>query len=358
MTHADRRSLAAGALRAEGLDALLVTRLTNIRYLTGFTGTTAFLVLADDPVLVVDFRYADQVTAEVPDVEIRTVQSSRELWPAVKRLLAESNWSRIGLEGEQLTLQQYLELTSSDGGIAWLPTSGLVERQRRIKEPEELDALREAIRITDAAMEGLLGILRPGLTEHAVAGEIERLQRSLGGERSASEIIVASGPRSALPHGIASGRVIRSNEPVMFDLGTVVGGYLADLTRTVHLGPAPEPFRRIYEVVLEAQGSAEAAIRPGLTGREVDAVARDVIADAGFGDRFGHSLGHSIGLDNHETPLLSPHDETPLEPGMVYTVEPGIYVPGVGGVRIENVVVVTDDGCEVLTQHPKDLIEL
>ena len=358
MNHADRRKRARDELRAHELDALLITRVTNIRYLTGFTGTTAFLVFASEPVLVVDFRYAEQVENEVSGIEIRTVQSSRELWPAIKRLLTEGEWSRIGLEGDQLTLQQYLELSSLDGGVEWVPTSGLVERLRRRKDADELEALRSAIRITDEAMSDLLGILEPGMTEHRVAGEIERLQRSKGGERSASEIIVASGARSALPHGIATERVIGANEPVMFDLGTVVDGYLADLTRTVHLGPASEEFRRIYDVVLEAQSTAEAAVRPGRTGREVDAVARDVIAAHGFGDRFGHSLGHSIGLDNHETPLLSPFDDTVLEPGMVYTVEPGVYVPGLAGVRIENVVVVTEDGCEVLTQNPKELIEL
>jgi Xaa-Pro aminopeptidase len=358
MNYAERRSRVHADLAAEGLDGLLVTRLTNIRYLTGFSGTTAFLVFATEPVLAVDFRYAEQAAGEVSDVEVQTVQSSRELWPAVKRLLGEGRWSRIGLEAEQLTLQQYLELTGSDGTVEWQPTSGLVERRRRVKEPEELAAIREAIRITDEAMSDLIELLEPGTTEQRVAGEIERLQRAKGGERSASEIAVASGPRTALPHGMPSGRVLGVNEPVMFDLGTVVRGYLADLTRTIYLGPAPDEFRRIYEIVLAAQRAAEAAVRPGLTGREVDAVARDLIGEAGYGDRFGHSLGHSIGLDNHEQPLLSPHDETPLEPGMVYTVEPGIYVPGFAGVRIEDVVVVTDDGCEVLTESSKELIEL
>jgi Xaa-Pro aminopeptidase len=358
MNYADRRARAQDELRAQGLGGLLVTRLTNIRYLTGFSGTTAFLLLSEEPVLVVDFRYAEQVANEVAGLPVRTVQSSRELWPAVKRMLAESGWSRIGLESEQLTLRQYLELSGADGGIEWVPTAGLVEGLRRRKDADELAAIREAISITDAAMQDLLGVIEPGMSEHRVAGEIERLQRAKGGERSASEIIVASGPRSALPHGIASDRVIGANEPVMFDLGTVVRGYLADLTRTIHLGPAPEEFRRVYDVVLEAQSAAEQAVAPGRTGREVDAVARDIIAAAGFGDRFGHSLGHSIGLDNHETPLLSPLDDTVLEPGVVYTVEPGVYVPGLGGVRIENVVLVTEDGHEVLTQNPKELIEL
>lgn len=358
MNYKQRRSTIQDQLGEVGVDALLVTRLTNIRYLTGFTGTTAFLVMGEEPVLAVDFRYAEQVAWQVPDVELVTVATNRELWPAVKRLLAERGFRRVGVEAESLGLHQYLDLTSTGGTREWVPTNGVVERLRRNKDADEISAIREAIRITDETMAEILRILEPGLTEHRVAGEIERLQRAKGGERSASEIIVASGLRSAMPHGIASERVLQADEPVMFDLGTVVDGYLADLTRTVHLGTAPDAFRRIYDVVLEAQSLAEAAIEPGMTGREVDAIARDVIVEAGFGDRFGHSLGHSIGLDNHETPLLSQHDETVLSAGMVFTVEPGIYLPEIGGVRIENVVVVTETGCEVLTQNPKELIEL
>jgi Xaa-Pro aminopeptidase len=351
-----RRQRVRQELDSLGLGALLVTRMTNIRYLTGFTGTTAFVVVGDDPSIAVDFRYREQVAREV-DIPVHQVESSRELWPATVRLLREGGFARVGVEAAHTTLLQYLDLTS-DRGIEWVPTRELVERIRYRKEPAEIDAIREAIRITDETMDEILGILEPGMSEHRVAGEIERLQRAKGGERSASEIIVASGPRTALPHGIASDRVIGAGEPVMFDLGTVVDGYLADLTRTVHLGPAPDEFRGIYDVVLEAQRRAEEGIRPGMTGREADALARDHIASAGYGEYFGHSLGHAIGLDNHETPLFSPHDPTAIEAGMVMTVEPGIYVPGLGGVRIEDVVVIREDGCEVLTQNQKELIEL
>jgi Xaa-Pro aminopeptidase len=357
MNYAQRRSRLLAELDGLGLDALLVTRLTNIRYLTGFSGTTAFLVFSAKPAIAVDFRYKEQVGREVSGIDVHQVVSSRELWPFTLELLRGSGFTRIGLEGTDLVLSQYIELQSANGSEL-VPTTNLVERLRYTKEPEEIDAIRRAVQLTDAAMTDLLGVIKPGMTEHRVAGEIERLQRARGGERSASEMIVASGPRSALPHGIASDRVIEQGEPVMFDLGTVVDGYLADLTRTIHLGPAPDEFRRIYEIVGEAQQRAEDAIRPGMTAREADAVARDHIAAAGYGDRFGHSLGHSIGLDNHEQPALSPYDSTVLEPGMVVTVEPGIYLPGVAGVRTEDIVVIREDGCEVLTSSPKELVEL
>lgn len=356
MNYAARRSRLARELERLELDAVLVTRLTNIRYLTGFSGTTAFLIFSTEPLIAVDFRYREQVEREVDGLAIHQVMSARELWPATIKLLGEGKFGRVGIESRTLQLAQYLDLQAAN--VQLVPTNDLVEQLRCRKDPQEIDAIRRAVEITDGAMSELLDVLEPGMSEHRVAGEIERLQRSNGGERSASEIIVASGPRTALPHGIATNRVIQAGEPVMFDLGTVVDGYLADLTRTIHLGPGSEEFREIYRIVGEAQQAAEEAIRPGMTGREADGIARDRIAAGGFGDRFGHSLGHSIGLDNHETPALSPYDETVLEPGMVVTVEPGIYLPGKAGVRTEDIVVIRDDGCEVLTTSPKELLEL
>ncbi len=357
MDHASRRERALQELEAAGLDALLVTRMTNIRYLTGFSGTTALLVLGAEPAMVADFRYREQVSRQVEGVPLRIVDSVSELWPELERALLVKAHRRIGFEAEFLPAQRYLDLAAHDGA-EWVPTNDLVEGLRACKDAEEVAALREAMRITDAAMGGVLDAIRPGATELRVSGEIELLQRVEGGEHSASDILVASGPRTALPHGVPTTRPIGDAEPVMLDLGTVVDGYLGDLTRTVHVGPAPQDFKDIYEIVLDAQQLALDAIRPGLTGREVDAVARDRIASAGHGERFGHSLGHAIGLDNHEARLLSPYSDTVLEPGMVTTVEPGIYLPGRGGVRIEDTVVVTEDGHENLTASPKELIEL
>jgi Xaa-Pro aminopeptidase len=254
MNYQRRRARLLDSFPALTVDALLVTRLTNIRYLTGFTGTTAFLLVAEEPTIVVDFRYREQVSTEVNDVPVVEVASARELWPAVLRLINERGFPRLGIEARTLPTAPYLDLVSANGRTV-VPTENAVERLRYRKDEEELDAIRRAIEITDQAFDGVLALIKPGMSEHEVAGEIERLQRAKGGERSASEIIVASGPRSAMPHGIASERLIGRDEPVMFDLGTVVDGYLADLTRTIHIGGASDEFRRIYRIVLDAQAT-------------------------------------------------------------------------------------------------------
>lgn len=357
MDYATRRERALAAIEAAELDALLVTRMTNVRYLTGFSGSTGMLVLGAEPVMVVDFRYRSQVEREVDGLPLRIVDSVFELWPELERALLVPAHRRVGLDGDHLTATRYLQLVAHDAA-RWAPAAGLVERLRACKDADEIAALRTAMEITDGAMGDALGAIKPGATELHVSGEIELFQRDRGGEKSASDILVASGPRTALPHGAPTERVLAEGEPVMVDLGTVIDGYLGDLTRTVHLGPAPDDFRELYAIVLEAQQRSLEALAPGMRGCDVDAVARTVIADAGHGERFGHSLGHAIGLDNHEAPLLSPFNETVLEPGMVTTVEPGIYVPGRGGVRIEDTVVVTETGYENLTSSPKELIQL
>jgi Xaa-Pro aminopeptidase len=357
MDHATRRAALAPRLETLELDSVLVTRMTNIRYLTGFTGSAGTLLVRRDPLLIVDFRYALQVSEQVSDIDVRVVFNSREIWPETMRELARDGSGKIGFEAEALTAAQYLALTA-ENRYEWVPTRGLVEALRAIKDDAELEAIRTAMQLTDETFARILDVLKPGLTELRIAGEIELLQRSLGSERSPYDIIVASGPRTALPHGMASARVIGDREPVMFDFGGVVRGYASDLTRTVHIGsPSPE-FRRLYDIVLEAQNLAKAAMRPGITSRAVDAIGRDHIAGHGYGEAFGHSLGHSIGLDVHETPVLSPHDDMTLESGMVLAIEPAIYVPEIGGVRIEDLVVITENGASTLTTSDRSLIEL
>lgn len=356
MNHALRRAHVAAAVADLGVDALLVSRPTNIRYLTGFRGTAGFLLAGERPLLWVDFRYAEQARNQAPDVEVGVASALPRLWPELVQRLA-SMPLRLGYEATHLTAAQYLELASQPG-VELVPTRGVVERLRSIKDADEMAALRRAIEVADSVMAAVVGELGPGVTENRVAGLVELTQRGLGAERSAAEVIVASGPRTSLPHGLAGPRVIEAGEPVMLDISPVVEGYRSDLTRTVHLGPAPSDFRRVYELVREAQGLALDGIRAGITGREADALARSFLEGRGHGEHFRHSLGHSIGLDTHETPLLSPYDQTVLEPGMVLSVEPGIYLEGRWGVRIEDVVVVGETGCEVLSRAPKELLEL
>lgn len=356
MNHALRRARLSELLAGLDVDALLVSRLTNVRYLTGFRGTGGFLLAGGRPLLWVDFRYAEQARQQAPDLEVGVASAPPRLWPELLERLA-SRSIRLGYEAGHLTAGQYLELAALPG-VDLVPTRGLVEGLRSIKDGDELDALRQAVDVADKVMETAIGKLEAGLTENRMAGEIELAQRSLGSERSAVDVIVASGPRTSLPHGVAGSRVIQAGEPVMMDIAPVVQGYRSDLTRTVHLGRADDGFRSLYELVLEAQHIALDGIRAGITGRDADALARSFLERHGHGEHFRHSLGHSFGLDTHETPLLSPHDLTVLEPGMVVTVEPGVYLSGRWGVRIEDVVVIRDGGCEILSRAPKDLIEL
>jgi Xaa-Pro aminopeptidase len=353
-----RRARVLARLRGHGLDALVVTRMTNIRYLTGFTGSAGVLLLGEATFLMVDFRYAEQARQQAgAEVEVDGDASPPRLWPSfLERLRACQGW-RVGYEARVLTAARLADLDAV-GACAFVRTDDLVEAERVVKDAEEVDLLRRAAQVADEVLAETLRLVRPGVTENELAGEIERIQRRLGAERSAAPLIVASGERSSLPHGAASQRVIGAGEPVLFDLSPVIGGYRADLSRTVHLGPAGPELRRAHRVVLEAQARATEALRPGLRTRDADAVARDHIDRNGFGACFNHSLGHGIGLDQHEAPLLSPHDGAVLEPGMVVTIEPGIYLPGLGGVRLEDAAVITDHGCEVITGSDRALREL
>lgn len=345
-------------LAREGLEALLVTDPANRRYLTGFTGSAGCVaVTADRAVLFVDFRYVTQAEEQASGVEV--IQHGDSAIRSVGDELRKAGISRLGFEQRHVTYGSYLKFADEVGdGISLVPTDGLIERLRYVKDESELAVLRKAVEIADAAFEHILTVLRPGLTEREVAIELEMHMRRLGAKGSSFDIIVASGERSALPHGVASDRVIGKNEFVKMDFGALFDGYCSDLTRTVVIGEPSDKHREIYDIVLEAQRNAIAGIRAGITGREGDALARDVIAARGYGDRFGHGTGHSVGLDIHESPRLSRLDESVLEPGMVLTVEPGIYLPGFGGVRIEDIVVVREGGCEVLTRARKDLIAI
>ncbi len=335
------------------LPAMLITQPLNRYYLSGFSGSAGTLfVSAERAILLTDSRYTERAAAEAPDFEIARLE--RDVASALPNVLAQAGVNRVGFESTHLTCAEYKTWAETIGEAALVPTQGLVEELRAVKEAGEIALIREAVAIADAAYAHLKRILRPGLTEKQVAWELETWMRTHGADGIAFDIIVASGPNGAMPHAMASDREIRAGEPIVVDMGARVRGYHSDLTRTLYLGDGDETFRRVYDVVQRAQQAAEAQLAPGVLGPDVDVMARSIIAEAGYGDNFGHGLGHGVGLAVHESPGLNQRTKDTLAPGHVVTVEPGIYLSGWGGVRIEDMVLITQDGAEILTQADKD----
>jgi Xaa-Pro aminopeptidase len=342
-------------LETEGLDALLVSGPENRRYLSGFTGTAGtVLITARGSWFITDFRYVDQAKQQCEGFEV--VNQGTSFVETLADLLRADGVKRVGFEQDILTYGEVERLRGIEdqAGAKLVPTSGIVESLRQIKDAQELQCIERAARIADEAFAHMLEWLRPGVTEAEAALELETAMRRLGASGVAFTTIVASGERSALPHGVASNKVIERGDLVTFDFGAVYEGYCSDLTRTVVMGPPSERQKEIYDIVLQAQRAALEGARPGLTGRELDAIARGYIEERGYGDAFGHSLGHGLGLAVHEEPRVSRQGEEVLKPGMVVTIEPGIYLSGWGGVRIEDDIVLTDDGARILTHAKKD----
>ena len=358
----DRRAERQAALRValddEGLDALLVTHLPNIRYLTGFSGSAALLLVrADSTVLITDFRYAVQAPQEAGDAA-RVEIDQKSVWERLGKVLAAAPVGTIGIEAQALTVRD-AERVAGLTRARLVPATDLVERLRAVKSPEEIAAVRAAATLAQEALAELLPTIRVGQTELEIGASLEAALRRRGSEWHPFPTIVASGPRAALPHARTSARAIEAGEWLLLDFGAQVDGYCADLTRTMVVGGrADERQRTVYELVQSAQRRALEHLRAGMTGREGDALARDVIAARGFGDAFGHSLGHGLGLEVHEAPRLAPTSEAPLPPHAVVTVEPGIYLPGWGGVRLEDDVHLGPDGAEVLSDGRTELLEL
>lgn len=335
------------------LDALLITSGYNRRYMTNFTGTAgAAIVSEDDAVFITDFRYMEQAADQIKD--FRIVQHEKTMIEEVAKQLEEMKVKRAGFEKNDLTFGMY-QLYKSKVAAELIPTAGLIEKLRIIKTPEELEILKQAAKIADDAFTHICGFIKAGMTELEVSNELEFFMRKQGAASSSFDTIVASGIRGALPHGVASEKKIQSGELVTLDYGALYNGYISDITRTVAVGEPSDKMREIYEITLAAQKLAVEGIKPGMTGIQADALARDYIASKGYGDAFGHSTGHGIGLEVHESPSLSFRSETILEPNMTVTAEPGIYLPGIGGVRIEDDLVITEDGCERLTHCTKEL---
>ena len=352
-----------------GVDALAVSHLPNVQYLTGFSGSAgAAIVLRDVCLLVVDFRYvtAAAALAERLDGLVRVETFERSYDEAIVELLNGAGTARVGIEAAYLPVARFNAISvglaqraplplHSDGGTPVLvPTERIVERARVVKDEAEIAALREGGRRLGAVAAGVADLVREGRTEREIALDIELALRQAGFTRPAFETIVASGPNSALPHARPTARVVRTGDPTVLDFGGVYDGYCVDLTRTVQLGAVSEPLAKLYTAVAEAQETALAAVRPGVAAGVIDAAARGVLERHGLGAAFGHGTGHGLGLEVHEEPRIArPSGRLPdvvIEPGMVFTIEPGAYVPGLGGVRIEDDVLVTDTGCEVLTR--------
>jgi Xaa-Pro aminopeptidase len=342
-----------------GIDALLVTHLPNVRYLTGFTGSSAMLLVTDDAlVFTSDGRYrtqaGEQLAAAGVDAQIEigaTVAQQREALAA-----ALASGARVGLEANAVTWAQQRAFVGALDGHELVPTDGLVERLRRVKEPAEIARIHAACSIADDALGALLPRLAERPTERDFALELEVEMRRRGASGNSFDPIIASGPNAAKPHARPSARQVEAGELVVIDFGCIVDGYCSDMTRTVSVGdPGPEA-RRVWDVVRDSQWAGREAVRAGADCAEVDRACRDVIAAAGWADSFVHGTGHGVGLEIHEEPRVAASARDTLEPGSVVTVEPGVYLPGVGGVRIEDTVVVTPDGSDPLTGFPKHLI--
>lgn len=337
-----------------GLDALIVTGRDNVRYLSGFTGSAGvLLVSAEKALLFTDSRYVTQAAEEANAFEIVKIEKT---WPErLAEILPEHRDMAVGFESEHVTHQQFLRMAEALAAVELKPVKDMVEGLRAVKEEPEIEKIRRAVSLVDQAFAEILDYIQAGRSEREIALELEFYLRNRGAERMAFETIVASGPRAALPHGAASEKLLARGDLVVMDFGAVCGGYCSDFTRTVLVGSMPEPWQEeIFEVVLEAQATGIRAARAGVPASEVDRVIREVIAGRGYEDHFGHGSGHGLGLQVHELPRLDRFDTETLEAGMVVTIEPGIYLPGRGGVRIEDVVVVRENGVEVLTGTPKD----
>jgi len=346
-------------LSAAHLDGLLLTGLSNIRYLTGFSGTSALLVVTPrDVVFITDFRYQTQVVEEVGDIA-RVVIEASSLWTGLwQQLTTLMSVKVLGFETAHIQHRDFQRLVEAGARWQWRPTVDLVETLRERKDESEIARIREAADVATRALERTLPDLHVGMTELQVAGVLEKALRDEGSEGFPFPSIVAGGPRSALPHARSSGRALEQGDFLLMDFGAEVGGYCSDMTRTVVMGTASDEHRRVYDVVRVANERAATGVRAGMTGRDADAIARQYIERAGYGELFGHSLGHGIGLEVHEAPRLARTAEGVLPEGAVVTIEPGVYRPGWGGVRIEDDVVLGADGPEILTQFPRELIEL
>ncbi|UCD87723.1 MAG: aminopeptidase P family protein [Desulfobacterales bacterium] len=358
----NRLSKLRGRLQEQAFDTLLVLQQENRRYLSGFTGEDgqfdesagALFVTSEQQLLATDSRYETQAQIEAPDFEIyRDQESLASSLPEILRMLGTEC---LGFESVRLSYLQFQkfqeQLQKAASMVSLVPTENLTEELRMIKEPQEIEAIKDSLALSESVFETVVNTLRVGTTEKELAWAIEKGLREAGADSVSFPPIVASGPNAALPHAVPTDRPTGQGEPLLFDWGGRLNGYCSDISRTLVLGSPDDTFHKIYQVVKDAQFMAIEAMKPGMSTQAVDKIARDHIAAKGFKEYFGHALGHGVGLATHEKPRLSPLRPMTLEAGMVTTVEPGIYIPGWGGVRLENMVIVVEDGAMVLNRHP------
>jgi Xaa-Pro aminopeptidase len=360
--HALRQDRTLRSLRDEGLDAVLVSNPVNVTYLTGFTGDSSYLILSPKRTLLVsDARYSTQLAEECPGLQVHIRPPSRTVQEAAGEVLDQLGLRAVGFESAHLTVADHETLCTAAPAVSWKGARDRIERLRAIKDEDEIRQVRQAIAIAERAFGQFCAALRPTDTEKELCDTLEMLVRRAGGAGTSFPPIVAVGDRSALPHAPPTSRTVAEADLLLIDWGASGPLYKSDLTRILLTRNNPVLFEQVAEVhrvVLAAQAAALQALRPGVKAAEVDTAARSLIAEAGYGEHFGHGLGHGFGLQIHEAPFLKPGNEAVLQAGMVLTIEPGIYLPGQFGVRIEDDVLVTPDGCEVLTNVPRDLPSL
>lgn len=336
-----------------GIDGMLITNAYNRRYLTGFTGTFGIVLISkDEAKFVTDFRYMEQAAKQVKGYEI---VENRDTLGEVAKQLSKMKITKLGFEQDNVSFRQFNELNNAVE-IECVPVSGLTERLRMVKTNEEIEKIKTAVAISDQAFNKILDFVRPGVNEMDINNQLEAYMRQEGAKSSSFDAIIASGFRSALPHGTATNKVVNKGDMLTLDFGAYYEGYCSDMTRTISVGEPKEKLKEIYDIVLEALNKGIQEIKNNVSCKQVDEVVRDFITSKGYEKNFGHGTGHGIGLEIHEAPNFSQKSDEHIETGMVMTVEPGIYLKGIGGVRIEDDVLVTEDGYDILTQSPKDLI--
>jgi len=339
------------------IDAIIITHLPNIRYLTGFSGSSAIcIVTKTDAFFLTDLRYKEQVKHQVKNFR-KIIAIGKTSLDLIQEKKIFGKVKKVGFEADHAPFSFILELKRKFKNIKFIPTKNFIEEIAAVKTPDEIENIKRAIKISEKVFYEILNLIKPGVSEIDIASEITYLHRKLGAEKDAFDIIVASGWRSALPHGVATGKKLKKGELVLIDFGCVYNGYHSDITRTISIGKASPEIKKIYQIVLDAQTKAIEGVRERLKANELDSIARDYIRQNGYAKFFGHSLGHGIGTEIHTLPRISPSSDYILQNGNVITIEPGIYLPGFAGIRIEDDVLINSNA-EILTSLPRNLIEV